>query len=187
MKISEEKLKAIIDSHGKWLRDEEGGERADLRGAYLKGADLREADLKGADLQGADLREADLKGADLRYADLRGADLRYADLRDAYLRDADLRGADLREADLRGAYLPEGFYQVSNIGSVGRSTTYDSVNDQVICGCWNDKNGNTLENFEKRVKNEYGKSVTNPTNPSERYYAEYMAAIKFFKTMKKER
>lgn len=131
--ISEEKLKAIIDSHGKWLRDEDGGERADLQGAYLQ-----DADLQGAYLQGADLRYAD---------------------------------------------LPEGFYQVSNIGSVGRSTTYDSVNDQVICGCWNDKNGNTLENFEKRVKNEYGKSVT---NPNERYYAEYMAAIKFFKTMKKE-
>lgn len=34
------------------------------------------------------------------------------------------------------------------------------------------------------MKNEYGKSVTNPTNPNERYYAEYIAAIKFFKKMK---
>lgn len=144
--ISEEKLKAIIKSHGKWLRGEEGGERADLQDAYLQ--------------------DADLQGADLRYA---------------YLQGAYLRGADLQDADLRGAYLPKGFYQVSNIGSVGRSTTYDSINDQVICGCWNDKNGNTLKNFEKRVKNEYCKSVT---NPNERYYDEYVAAIKFFKKMK---
>ena len=159
MKISAEKLQEIIESHGKWLRDEDGGERADLQGA-----DLRYADLQDAYLQGADLRYADL-----RYADLQGADL---------------QGADLRYADLRGADLPKGFYQVSNIGSVGRSITYDSVNDQVICGCWNDKNGNTLKNFEKRVKNKYGKSVTNPTNPNERYYDEYVAAIKFFKKMK---
>ena len=46
--ISEEKLKAIIDSHGKWLRDEDGGERADLQGAYLQDADLQGAYLQDA-------------------------------------------------------------------------------------------------------------------------------------------
>lgn len=30
MKLTQEQLDKIIESHGKWLRDEEGGERANL-------------------------------------------------------------------------------------------------------------------------------------------------------------
>ena len=78
-------IQEVLARHKKWLENDEGGQRADLRGA-----DLQHADLRGAYLQGADLRGADLKGADLQDADLRGADLRRADLRDADLRDADL-------------------------------------------------------------------------------------------------
>ena len=33
-------LKTILDKHKKWLNNEEGGERADLRGANLQDADL---------------------------------------------------------------------------------------------------------------------------------------------------
>ena len=33
-------LKTILDKHKKWLNNEEGGERADLRGANLRRADL---------------------------------------------------------------------------------------------------------------------------------------------------
>ena len=71
-------IKLILEKHAKWIRGEDGGERADLRGADLRGANLRGADLRGADLRGADLRDADLY-----YANLRGDDLRSADLRDA--------------------------------------------------------------------------------------------------------
>ena len=92
-KISDTELKAIIYKHAKWARGEDGGERADLRGADLYGADLRSADLRSANLC-----DADLRGADLRSADLRGADLRGADLYGADLRSADLCGADLRSA-----------------------------------------------------------------------------------------
>ena len=60
MKISAEKLQEIIESHGRWLRNAEGGERADLRGA-----DLSDADLSGADLRSADLSGAYLSGANL--------------------------------------------------------------------------------------------------------------------------
>ena len=45
MKISQEKLNEIVASHGEWLCNKEGGERADLRGANLSGANLRSADL----------------------------------------------------------------------------------------------------------------------------------------------
>ncbi len=102
-------LAAIIDDHRLWLAGE-GGKRAnlygaDLRGAILYGADLRYANLYGADLYGADLRYANLYGADLRYANLYGADLRYANLYGANLVGADLSGADLRYANLRRADL----------------------------------------------------------------------------------
>ena len=63
-------LKLTLDLHLKWLRDEEGGERAILHGADLHGADLHGANLHGAILRWADLREADLHGANLRGADL---------------------------------------------------------------------------------------------------------------------
>ena len=103
--MNKEKLATILDLHDKWLKNIEGGEKADLRGADLRGADLRGANLQGASLLGADLQDADLQGADLWGADLQRADLRGADLWGVNLWGADLRGADLRGANLRGANL----------------------------------------------------------------------------------
>ena len=57
------KLKDILEKHSKWLKGEDGGERADLRSA-----DLRSADLSYANLHYADLRYADLHYANLSYA-----------------------------------------------------------------------------------------------------------------------
>ena len=181
MKISAEKLQEIIKSHGRWLRNEEGGERANLRGANLRGADLRGADLRGANLRGAYLRDAYLRGANLRGADLRGADLRGANLRGAYLRGAYLRDAYLRGADLRGAYLDKTYYQVVRIGSRRGTTTYCVDDDNVLCGCWNNYKGGTLEEFKTRVESVYGRE---DNNPNAQYYDEYMAAITFFAAMK---
>ena len=67
-KPTEAEIKDILDAHGKWLRDEDGGKRADLAGADLTGAVLTGADLTGADLAGADLTGADLTRADLTRA-----------------------------------------------------------------------------------------------------------------------
>ena len=50
-----ENLQEILNNHKKWINNEAGGVRADLREANLVGANLWEADLRGADLQGADL------------------------------------------------------------------------------------------------------------------------------------
>ena len=93
-------LKNILKLHKKWLNDEEGGLKADLRGADLYRTDLREADLRGVDL-----RRANLRGVNLNGVSLRGADFREANLRGAILYRADFCGADLREATLRGADL----------------------------------------------------------------------------------
>ena len=171
MKISAEKLQEIIESHGRWLRNAEGGERADLSGADLSGADL-----SGANLRSADLRSADLSGADLSGADLSGANLGGADLS-----GANLGGADLSGANLGGAYLDKTYYQVVRIGSRQGTTTYCVDDDNVLCGCWNNYKGGTLEEFKTRVESVYGREGN---NPNEQYYDEYMAAITFFTAMK---
>jgi len=103
-----DELKAVLDAHLKWLRDEEGGSRADLSGADLSEANLGEAnlgraDLSGADLSEADLSEADLSEANLSRANLGGANLSRADLSRANLGEANLGGANLSEADLSEA------------------------------------------------------------------------------------
>ncbi len=199
-----DRLKEILESHGKWLRDE-GGRMADLRGADLSGADLHRANLHRAnllgadlhranlhraDLSGADLRGADLHGANLFDADLRGADLRGADLHGANLFDADLRGADLRGAylrdtdihvaNLRGANMSERVVQVGPIGSRRDYMIFWVDRDIVQCGCWNDYEGGSLNEFKKRV---------NETYPAEnedtlQFRNEYLAAIAMFERLR---
>jgi len=108
--MTQDQIKEVLRLHGMWWRGEDGGVKAnlsgaDLRGANLIGADLRDADLRGASLSGADLSGASLRGADLRDASLIGASLSGADLRGASLIGASLSGASLRDADLSGASL----------------------------------------------------------------------------------
>ena len=92
------KLKDVLDKHLKWLRDEDGGERANL-----SRADLSRANLSGANLSWANLSMANLFGADLSRADLSGANLSRANLSRADLFGANLSRANLSGADLSGA------------------------------------------------------------------------------------
>ena len=103
--MTPDQLKMILSSHEAWLRKQEGGERADLKGADLEGANLTDADLRGANLSRANLKCANLKCANLRGASLRAANLRAADLSGAGLSRADLRAANLTGANLSGANL----------------------------------------------------------------------------------
>ena len=103
--ISAEGLKIILDKHSKWLRDEDGGERADLTFANLRYADLSYADLSHSDLSSADLSYANLNSANLNSANLSHANLNAANLSSADLSSADLRSADLNSANLRYADL----------------------------------------------------------------------------------
>jgi len=104
------KLDETIENHAKWLRNETGGERANLGGAYLGGAYLGGAYLEGANLVranlgGAYLEGANLEGANLVRANLGGAYLEGANLVRANLGGAYLEGANLVRANLGGAYL----------------------------------------------------------------------------------
>ena len=159
MNISKEKLNEIIELHVKWLRGEKGGNCADLIGADLSNANLRGANLRGADLRGADLSDANLRGANLS-------------------------DADLCYANLSGACLDDYIVQVVRIGSRKGTTTYNATADNVLCGCWNNYKGGTLQEFKARVESVYGaKGIT----PNEKYYTEYMAAIKFFEEVRGDR
>lgn len=98
---------------------------ANLRGAYLTGANLRganltraylkEANLTRADLEGANLTRANLEGAYLKEANLTETDLTGADLEGAYLTRANLEGADLEGANLTGAYLMRAYLIEANL------------------------------------------------------------------------
>ena len=173
----------VLQRHAKWLKNEEGGEKANLRDANLRGANLRGANLRGANLRGANLRDADLRDADLRDADLWdadlwGADLWGANLRDANLRGADLRGADLRDADLWdadlwGANLRGAVGKILSFGPIGsrQGITYVTKTERTIhvrCGCFY----GTLEEFAAKVEEEHGDS---------QHGKSYKAAIEFIK------
>ena len=103
--MNSKKLKDILDKHLKWLKNEEGGERADLSWADLSRADLSRADLSWADLSWANLSWANLSMADLSWADLSRADLSWANLSRADLSRADLSGAKI-EFDLLNKFYP---------------------------------------------------------------------------------
>jgi len=201
--MTRDKLQEIIEAHGRWLKGEPDGERANLRGANLRGANLRGADLGGANLRGANLGDANLRGANLRdanlcIADLRGADLGDANLRGAdlgganlciaNLRGADLRGADLGDANLRGADLGGanlgdanlGDAKILQIGPIGSRKAYTifRVNENIIqCGCWNNCEGGSLDDFAERVRAQY----PDENNP---YRKEYERAIDYFRAEK---
>jgi hypothetical protein len=91
-KITEIDLRDILKKHELWLKGEEGGEKADLRGSDLRGSDLGYSDLRGSDLRGSDLSYSTLRGSNLRNSNLRNSNLSYSDLRGSDLRGSNLRG-----------------------------------------------------------------------------------------------
>lgn len=103
-----------------------------------------------------------------------------ANLCNTDIRGADLRGASFNCADLYRADLRKTYYQVVRIGSRNATTTYCVEDDNITCGCWNDYKGSTLLEFEERVESVYGEYGA---TPNEKYYAQYMAAIEFFRKM----
>jgi uncharacterized protein YjbI with pentapeptide repeats len=104
-RMQKDDLSLILEKHLKWLRGEDGGERANLSGANLSRANLSGADLSRANLSRADLSRANLYGANLSEANLSRANLSGANLSRADLSRADLYGANLSRANLSGADL----------------------------------------------------------------------------------
>ena len=121
-------LKEILEKHNKWLKEEDGGEMADLSYADLSSANLSDADLrcanlnnvdlKGADLSDANLNHTNLSDANLSHTNLSGANLWDANLISANLSDADLSYANLRFADLSSANLRLADLKFTNLNNV---------------------------------------------------------------------
>lgn len=158
--------------------------KADLSGADLTHAVLNEADLQHSKLHGADLFCTEIIDTDLTHADLSDANLRGTDFGGSDLRLAKLCGAKISNVNLRGAFLPDGIYMVAGLGSKdGGYIYYDSNNDFVKCGYWDDGNGNRLDSFKKRVEEVYGPNGEKPNSMS---YKAYQSAINYFEVCRDE-
>lgn len=182
-------------------------ENADLRGANLKNANLREANLNHAHMKDADISNANLLDANLnnailsetnlqnanlkdtfmhntclRNANLNNANLEYANMSLASLIGAEIKNAKFRGANLYGVNLPNGMFQITFHSAANRYITYDSINDNIICYTADKNYNGCLRLFKEYVKATYGEGGKTPNTV---LYEEYMAAIKFFKKIRK--
>ena len=89
--MSPPELTEILRLHSLWMRRDDAGERADLRGLDIRFASLVGARLDGARLDGTNLCVAVLCGASISGASLSGANFS-----DAYLDGVDFDGANLQ-------------------------------------------------------------------------------------------
>lgn len=99
--ITKDKLKEIVVSHNKWLRNEEGGQRADISyvTTSISFASFRHS--LGSDrcsLRGANFRSSNLKNARFIGSHLERCEFNHADLKCAKLYDATFT-AELYSAD----------------------------------------------------------------------------------------
>lgn len=187
--MDKDKLKDILEKHEKWLRST-GGERAvlcmddlsgaDLRGVNLSGANLYASNLSGANLWGAILEGAEMFGANLSGANLYGVNLEEANLCESDLRWANLCYANLYRANLSGAKLSEKVIQVGPIGSRREYTIFWVDRNLVKCGCWNDYDGGSLDEFKQRVDKTYPAE----NKDTLQFRNEYLAAIAMFERLR---
>jgi hypothetical protein len=128
-----EQIAEVVAAHGRWLRSENDGLRANLTRADLTRAILDGANLDGANLARANLTDANLTDANLADANLDGANLDGANLDGANLTRANLDGAILARADLTRAAMPNGFEVL--VADDGRGYTLFVTNGMYSAGC----------------------------------------------------
>ncbi|HAA11434.1 MAG TPA: hypothetical protein DCE41_06915 [Cytophagales bacterium] len=97
-RINKRQLMKVLDRHEAWLRDEPGGERANLSG-YL----LHRRDFTRRNLSHVQFLASDLSGSDFTKATLCQASFYRATLKKVHFQGADLTQADLAEVDARGS------------------------------------------------------------------------------------
>ena len=103
--ITENELLEILKKHEMWMKEEPGGERADLSNTDLKGIDLAGAFLPWAILDGANLENAILSGIRLMHAELVGVNFTNAIMSEVNLSSANLTNANLTNVDFTYANL----------------------------------------------------------------------------------
>lgn len=129
--MTKEELKLILDKHSKWLRNEEGGERADLSGTNLSGTDLSGTNLRGTDLRGANLSRTNLRGADLSGTDLSGINFYRSNLS-----GVNLSGVNLNRTNLSGTNLSGAIHSFNRLKSITGFEYFIIIIDDIIqVGC----------------------------------------------------
>jgi uncharacterized protein YjbI with pentapeptide repeats len=119
MKMSEEKLKGILELHKMWLDGDPDGVCADL-----SDEDLSFADLSNADLRNATLCRANLRNAGLNYADLSGANLGDVNLNYAKCIYANFENAVLSDANIIGSFFDGSNFIRCNLCRTNLHDTY---------------------------------------------------------------
>ena len=114
-KISKEELKTILEKHKLWLRQEDGGEKANLSGSDLCWSNLSGSNLSGSNLSGSNLSGSDLSGSNLIGSNLSGSNLRWSDLSGSNLSGSDLSGSNLIGSNLSGSNLSGSNLSGSNL------------------------------------------------------------------------
>ena len=149
--MTKQEIDLVLEKHLKWLRSEDGGERANLSEASLSMANLSRADLSVANLSGANLSRADLSGADLSWANLSWANLYMANLSRANLSRADLSRADLSWADLSWANLKDTLLDGRSILSFQfeKHGAYFYGSDEIVIGCERKTVSEWLDQYDK--------------------------------------
>jgi len=131
----------------KWLKNGE----INKFNRYRKLTKYVKIDLSGVDLSAIILSKVNFIKVNLIEANLQGSILCGADLYNANLTKANLQGSNLSGAylnNIQGKHI----FKTSGNGSQGREIWYILEDDYINAGCWD----GTLDEFEKRVENEYG-------------------------------
>lgn len=79
-KMNKDELRTVLEKHLLWVKEKEGGRRANLSNVDLHGVDLSGVDLSGSSLVRCNLKRANLRDANLQYAHLDFSNLERADL-----------------------------------------------------------------------------------------------------------
>lgn len=132
IKIQPDELAQVLERHRRWLRHEEGGERAGLRGRDLQGRDLHGISLRCADLRGSVMRGSYMFDADLQDADLRETDMRDSLMDRVNLRRANMSGANLNEPGSLWGAVGNG-REVKSLQIGGWPVTYTATHMQIGC------------------------------------------------------
>lgn len=112
--MTQTELNILLEKHGKWLRNEDGGEQADLAGADLSFLDLSGREINYIVIDHARFFSANLENCRMSHVFGRPADFSYANLRGAKIIDSALELSIFHRCDLRDAEIVGGCFDYAN-------------------------------------------------------------------------
>ena len=80
--MTKQAIEDMLNSHAKWLNNEYGGQRANMRDMDLRGVDMQDENMRRANMQCADMQCANMRCANMQCADMQDADMQGANEHD---------------------------------------------------------------------------------------------------------